>query len=81
MNKNQKWARLKGRLERLGRRLAGKFNVGKAPAAKRLERSDDVAVGLAATQIKRAADQIKLAAQAATRKARALQAEERLRRR
>jgi hypothetical protein len=75
------WANLKRRLDRLGRRLAEKFNVGNAPAAKRLDRVDDVAVRLAADEIKRAADRIRIAAEAATRKARALEAEKKLRRR
>jgi len=78
---NLQWAKLKGRLERLGRRLAEKLNVGKAPAGRRLDRVDDVAVELAAEKIKLAADRIKQAAEAATRKARALKAEEKLRRR
>jgi len=81
MNKNQKRARQVGRLERLGRWLAGKLHVGKAPAGKPLDRVDDEAVGLAADKIRLVADQINLAAKAALRKARALEAEKKLRRR
>ena len=77
----KQWAKLKRRLERLGRRLAEKLHVGKAPAGKTLDRVDDVAVGLAADRIRLAADQIRKAAQVATRKARALEAEKKLRRR
>jgi hypothetical protein len=81
MNKSQKRVRLEGRLGRLGRLLAEKLHVGKWLNKKRRERIDDIGVGLAADEIKRAADSIRQAAEAATRKARALQAGKKLRRR